>query len=99
MTDPECASAAETQTAQKPDKWIIIEGLIQTRKNIGIVVFAALLHFVMTTLSEMFQIEGLSLQQLYSGSVARYILLEVLVSVVGVVAIVPVLMATNVSLI
>ncbi|WP_417822691.1 hypothetical protein [Thalassospira lucentensis] len=98
MVELEHPDAGVSTSSPKFERWVITEGISQVRKNFGVVAFAALLHFLISTVSDLLQLEGATLQQLMSGSRIRYVLLEMLLSVIGIFAVVPVLMATHVSL-
>jgi hypothetical protein len=83
----------------KFDRWVVVEGLSQSCKNFGVIIFAIFLHFSISSLFNLVQIDQQYMQQLYNDSKVRYIVLETIFLVVGYFAVVPVLMATHVSLI
>lgn len=92
-------SVDASHTVPKFGRWVLVEGLSQSCKNFGVIIFAAFLHFSINALLNLLPIDGQYLQQLYNGSKARYIVLEMMFLVVGYFAVAPVLMATHVSLI
>lgn len=99
MTEFEHQSVDASHTVPKFDRWVVLEGMYQARKNFGVVVLATFLHFTASVLFKLLQVDGPLLQQLSGGSTARYVVLETIVAVIAVIPVLPVLMATHVSLI